>query len=101
MEEPAVPTLPQLPCPAAQPLVLPAHAASQQSASRGAAALTSPEDSLGGEEGEGVAQVEAHAGPKLGERAGACAVASQDAVAHHILNHFEVLQQYRKRYNVA
>lgn len=39
-----------------------------------------------------MAQVEAHGGAKLGVGAGAGAVSPEDAIAHHVIDHLEVLQ---------
>lgn len=55
-------------------------------------APTPPEHALAGEQREGVAQVEAHGGAKLGVGAGAGAVAAEHATAHHVINHLQVLR---------
>ena len=47
---------------------------------------TSPEDALGGEQREGVAQVEAHLRAELGVRARAGAVGAEDAVADDVIH---------------
>ena len=62
---------------------------------------TTPENALRGEQREGVAQVEAHGGAKLGVGAGAGAVAAVHAVPHHFLNHLQILRRREAKHKGA